>query len=160
EGNSVAVSDPSDCFEREADSVAEQVMTESYGVESPAPTSTGNSAVDAGGAATVQREEDDDGWLSSLGDLVESAGSAVASGAGAVWDAGNAAVGDVGSAIASGAETAWDVGSSAVSDVGSTIASGAKGVASDVADVGEPFSYVDLEISHPNDAAEREAREI
>src|SRR5262249_2847850 len=42
EGSGVAVSDPSDCFEQEADNVAEQIMTESYGSQSPvaAPSSS------------------------------------------------------------------------------------------------------------------------
>ena len=80
EGSGVAISDPSDRFEREADSVAEQVMATSHAgglaIEAPSP-----SAGDAAGSAAVQREEEDEGWLSSVGNLVESAGSAVASGA-------------------------------------------------------------------------------
>jgi hypothetical protein len=139
EGTRVSISDPSDRFEQEADDVAEQLLT------SPAPqsftTAPSQRPAPMNQGASVQRE-DDDGWFSGLGNLVESAGSAIASGAETAWNVGSSAVSDVGSAIASGAETAWDVGSNAVSNVGSAIASGAETawdvgstIASDVGDV-------------------------
>lgn len=155
----VSVSDPSDEFEREADRVADDVMAmPAIDVAADAPLEATNAG---DGGVAVQREEDDDSWLGGLGSLVESAGSAVVSGAGSVLDAGAGVVSDVGSSVASGAGALWDAGSSAalsaasgagalwdagssaVSDAESAVGnvasqawSGAKGAAGDVADFG------------------------
>jgi len=67
-GSSVAVSDPSDCFEQEADSVTERVMTESYGSESALGALESN----VGDTGTIQREgEDEDSLKSAILDGLE-----------------------------------------------------------------------------------------
>ena len=123
EGSEIAISDPADQFEQEADKVAGQVMAISPSQEYAGDTPSAP-ASDPGLSTSVQREEDDD-WWSGIGDVVGDVGSFIASGAESVVDAGADVAGDVGSALASGAETVWDVGSNLVGEAGSAIAAGA-----------------------------------
>ena len=82
----------------------------------------------------VQRDDDDDGgWLSSIGDAVSSVGSSISSGVSSAVDAGEGLVSDAGSAIASGAKSV----ASDVSDVAGEAWQGTKSVAGDVADFGK-----------------------
>jgi hypothetical protein len=82
----------------------------------------------------VQRDDDDDGgWLSSIGDAVSSVGSSISSGVSSAVDAGEGLVSDAGSAIASGAKSV----AGGVSDVAGEAWQGAKSAAGDVADFGK-----------------------
>ncbi|MFT3721517.1 DUF4157 domain-containing protein [Pseudorhodoferax sp.] len=75
-GDGIALSDPGDAFEREADRVADAVM-DMQGAEAVPLVDASTAVVNAGGAAAVQRSEDDDSWFGRLSGLADSARSVV-----------------------------------------------------------------------------------